>query len=88
MEQFAIKRLIDIHLGPIDLSFTNSALWMLIAVGCATLLMLNMGRARELVPGRWQTLAESLHDFVAGETQQVAAYGQEMAGFFDFDISF
>jgi len=70
MEQFAIKRLIPIHLGPIDISFTNSALWMLIAVACATLLMLNMGRARELIPGRWQVLAESLYDFVAGMVRE------------------
>ena len=38
--------------------------------------------AMTLLPGG------ELDDFVAGETQQVGAYGQEMAGFFDFDISF
>ncbi len=70
MEQFEIRRLIPIHLGPLDLSFTNSAAWMLVAVICATLLMLNMGRARELIPGRWQALAETLYDFVAGMVRE------------------
>jgi len=66
MEQFQIHEWIPLHLGRLNLSFTNSAFWMLVAVACATLLMFNMGRARELVPGRWQALAESLYDFVAG----------------------
>ena len=70
MEQFEIRRLIPIHIGNLDLSFTNSAAWMLIAVICATLLMLNMGRARELIPGRWQSLAETLYDFVAGMVRE------------------
>ena len=38
--------------------------------------------AMTLLPGA------ELDDFVAGDTQRVAAYGQELAGFFDFDISF
>lgn len=76
MEQFEIRRLIPIHLpGGIDISFTNSAAWMLVAIACATLLMLNMGRARELIPGRWQTLAESLYDFVAGMVRENVGEG-------------
>lgn len=70
MEQFEIERWIPIRLGNLDVSFTNSAFWMLVAVLCATLLMLNMGRARELIPGRWQALAETLYDFVAGMVRE------------------
>ena len=32
MEQFEIKRLLNFHIGPLDASYTNSALWMTIAV--------------------------------------------------------
>jgi F-type H+-transporting ATPase subunit a len=70
MEQFEIHRWVPIRLGSIDLSFTNASFWMLVAVLVATLVMLNMGRARELVPGRWQSLAETLYDFVAGMVRE------------------
>src|SRR5258708_36606513 len=75
MEQFEIQRWIPIRLGNLDISFTNSSFWMLVAVLCATLLMLKMGRARELVPGRWQALAESLYEFVAGMVRENVADG-------------
>ena len=35
MEQFEIKRLLTFHIGSIDASYTNSALWMTIAVALA-----------------------------------------------------
>ncbi len=38
MEQFEIKRLLDLRIGTHDASYTNSALWMTIAVALATLL--------------------------------------------------
>ena len=32
MEQFEVRRLIPLHLGGLDVSYTNSALWMTIAI--------------------------------------------------------
>jgi F-type H+-transporting ATPase subunit a len=64
MEQFAIKVLHPFQVGGYDASFTNSALWMAIAlVGIA--LFLFVGTARpQLVPGRWQAAVEYIYDFV------------------------
>ncbi|MCX7865006.1 MAG: F0F1 ATP synthase subunit A [Novosphingobium sp.] len=45
--------------------FTNSALWMLIVLGCAFLFMWG-GMKRELVPGRWQAAVEMFTEFVSG----------------------
>jgi F-type H+-transporting ATPase subunit a len=45
--------------------FTNSALWMLITLGCVLLFMWG-GMKRELVPGRWQAAVESFVEFVSG----------------------
>ena len=39
MEQFVIKPIIPIKIGDIDISFTNSALFMVLAVVVSTLLL-------------------------------------------------
>ncbi|MHA1113500.1 MAG: F0F1 ATP synthase subunit A [Alphaproteobacteria bacterium] len=65
LEQFRIRPLVEIDLGGIDASFTNSSLVMVIAVVLTgTFLMVGM-RRRALVPGRWQSMAELSYEFVA-----------------------
>ena len=54
MEQFQIKPLIPLQIGGVDLSFTNSALFMLIGVVLIVLLLGTSVRGRALVPSRWQ----------------------------------
>jgi F-type H+-transporting ATPase subunit a len=66
MEQFEIHRLLKLHIGSLDASYTNSALWMTIAVIVATLLFVVGMRQRALVPGRLQSVAELGYEFVAG----------------------
>jgi F-type H+-transporting ATPase subunit a len=65
LAQFLIKPLIPIRIGDLDLSFTNSALFMVVAAVLVALLMtMGMGR-RGLVPGRIQSIAEGAYEFVA-----------------------
>jgi F-type H+-transporting ATPase subunit a len=72
LEQFLIKPIIPIKIGNIDASFTNSALWMvLVLVGVVTFLYVGM-RRRELVPGRWQSMAELSYEFVANMVRENA----------------
>jgi len=65
LEQFAIERIIPIHIGGLDFSYTNAALMMTIAVVFVTALMVLATRRAALVPGRWQSVAEMLYEFVA-----------------------
>ncbi len=65
LAQFEIKKLIEIPLGGIDASFTNSSLWMMIAVILATAFLTLSMRGRAMVPGRWQSMAELVYEFVA-----------------------
>jgi F-type H+-transporting ATPase subunit a len=65
IEQFEIKRVLDLNLGIVDASFTNSSMLMVIAVGLITLFLLLGVRGRSLVPGRWQSIVELAYDFVA-----------------------
>ena len=65
LEQFEIHRLAPMDIGGLDVSFTNSSLWMVIAVAAATILLTaSMGR-RAMVPGRWQSVAELFYKFIA-----------------------
>jgi len=65
LTQFEINRLVEIDLGGVDVSFTNSALLMVVALAGAILFMTLGMRRRALVPGRWQSLAEMSYEFVA-----------------------
>jgi F-type H+-transporting ATPase subunit a len=66
LAQFEIKRLVDINVGGVDASITNSTVWMLIAIAAITLFMVVGMRRSALVPGRWQSMAEMSYEFVAG----------------------
>jgi F-type H+-transporting ATPase subunit a len=65
LHQFVIERLVPLQIGGIDVSFSNSALFMAISVALITaFLTLSMGGAR-LVPSRWQSAAELCYEFIA-----------------------
>lgn len=65
IEQFEIHPVMPIEIGGLDLSFTNSALWMVIATGVATLILTVGARRRALVPSRMQLVAEMAYEFIA-----------------------
>ena len=65
VEQFEIKPLVELTLGGYDVSFTNSSLFMLLALGVSSLFLVSAMRRRALVPGRMQSLAEMMYEFVA-----------------------
>src|SRR5690606_21628328 len=70
MEQFGITRLIPLQPGGLDLSFTNSAAWMLAIVVFGTALMVYGMRRRAMVPGRFQSVVELTYEFVAGMVRE------------------
>ena len=65
MHQFQISALGGGHLDGTPFVLTNSALWMLIVLGCILVFMWG-GMKRELVPGRWQAAVEMLTGFASG----------------------
>ena len=82
LHQFTIERLAEIHVGGVDLSFTNSSLLMLITAGLVTGLMVAATRGAALVPGRLQSLAEMLYDFIANMVEENV--GEEGKRYFPF----
>ncbi|HSV29185.1 MAG TPA: F0F1 ATP synthase subunit A [Candidatus Omnitrophota bacterium] len=65
IEQFKIKPIIPLEIGGVDVSFTNSAVMMVISVVLITAFLTVSVRSRALVPGRWQSMAEVFYEFVA-----------------------
>ena len=63
MHQFTVEPIVPLEVAGYDISFTNSSLWLLIALGLITAFMA-MGMKRQLVPGRWQMAVEGLTGFV------------------------
>jgi F-type H+-transporting ATPase subunit a len=80
LHQFEIKTLVPISIAGFDVSFTNSSLWMAIAVLAAYLLIMAGTRQHAMVPGRLQSVVELMYEFVAGIIRDSA--GKEGLRFF------
>jgi F-type H+-transporting ATPase subunit a len=77
LEQFKIEPLIPIHIGGLDVSYTNSALFMTIAVLLITALLVLGTRRGALIPSRWQSVGEVSYEFVADMVETNAGHGAE-----------
>ncbi len=71
MHQFLIEPAFGSHwiVGGYDLSFTNSALWMVVTLVALWAFMVG-GMKRDLVPGRWQMAVEGFTGFISGMMEQ------------------
>ena len=65
LDQFLVKPIAEFNLAGYDVSFTNSALFMTIAVGMGIMISI-MGIMRpKIVPGRSQGFVEMVYEFVS-----------------------
>jgi len=85
LEQFEIKRFMSMEVAGVDLSFTNSSLFMVIAIALITIFLTWSMRGRALVPSRWQSLAELCYEFVAKMLKDTV--GTEGRQYFPFVFS-
>ncbi len=84
IHQFNIEPLFTIgHIGNQEIAFTNSSAYMFISVALISLLMIGAGR--QLVPGRFQSMAEISYEFVANTVRSSA--GSEGMKFFPLVFS-
>lgn len=74
LEQFNITPLIPIHIGGVDLSFTNASFWMLLTVIAASVLMIGLSRSKALVPDRRQNVSEMMYEFIHGMVKDTIGY--------------
>lgn len=66
LAQFEIRRLVPLQFGGYDLSFTNSAAFMVLAAVLITVFFTATLGARAMVPGRLQSLQEMAYEMIAG----------------------
>jgi F-type H+-transporting ATPase subunit a len=85
MHQFEINRLHELRLFGLDASFTNASLFMLIAVALIIGFLMLAMRPQALVPGRTQSVAELLYEYVAGMVRE--NLGEEGMKFFPWVFS-
>ena len=86
IHQFQIQNLLTFgHIGGHEIAFTNSALFMLIALIVIAALTIGATSSRALVPGRMQSVAEMSYEFVADTLRSSA--GSEGMKFFPLVFS-
>jgi len=86
IHQFQIQNLLTFgHIGGYEIAFTNSALFMLIAIAVIAALTIGATASRALVPGRMQSVAEMSYEFVADTLRSSA--GSEGMKFFPLVFS-
>lgn len=82
LEQFIIKPIVPIKIGSLDVSFSNSAAFMVLALVLSVVVMVWGVRRQSMIPGRMQSLAEILYEFVAGMLKEnVGAEGRKYLPF-------
>ncbi|HUD52767.1 F0F1 ATP synthase subunit A [Parvibaculum sp.] len=82
LHQFVVHKIVPLEIGGIDVSFTNSSLWMVVTALVVTgFTVLAMGK-RAVVPGRFQAAAEMFYDFIHKMVEDNA--GHHAMRFFPF----
>ena len=85
ISQFKLKELIPLEVGGMDISFTNSSLFMVATVLATSVFFVWALSGRSLIPGRAQSFAEMTYEFVAGMLRDSA--GSEGMKFFPLVFS-
>ena len=85
LAQFEIKELVPIRIGDINVAFTNSSAFMILAVFLICVFLIFSMRKGKLVPGRWQSIAELSYEFVANLLRETV--GNEGRKYFPFVFS-
>src|ERR1700753_759475 len=86
IHQFHIINLFKIgQIGSQPIYFTNASAFMLLAVAIISILMIGASAGNQLVPGRFQSIAEISYEFVASTIRSTA--GSEGMKFFPLIFS-
>lgn len=78
LHQFEIHTLIPMKLDGVDISFTNSSLFMALAVLSTSVFLIGGMSRAQIIPGRWQAMTEMAYGFIANLLDEtVGARGQK-----------
>jgi len=74
MHQFKLERLVPLDLAGFDISFTNAALWMAVAVALITGVIWLGANGAKLVPTRTQSVVEMFYGFVRNTVESTIGH--------------
>ena len=80
LEQFEVKPIVPIDIGGVDISFTNSSLFMALTLGLSAGFLLYAGGRGAMVPGRLQMVSELIYEFIGSIIRETI--GQEGRRYF------
>lgn len=80
LHQFELQRWVPISIGGLDLSINKAVVFMWVVIAVAAVLMVMAGSSRKLVPGKLQSLAEMMVDFI--RTMIMETMGKDGMRFF------
>ena len=86
LHQFEISSLYDINFKGIDISFTNSALSMVISISIATIIFYLGSQKNPNSPGRLQVFVEMSYDFIANMVRDNVGSGGKAFSFYFYFI--
>jgi len=66
LHPFELHNFIPVQFGGMDISINKAVIMMWVVVGVVSILMIMASSARQLVPGKLQSLGEMLVDFIRG----------------------
>ncbi|NQZ14970.1 MAG: F0F1 ATP synthase subunit A [Alphaproteobacteria bacterium] len=82
IHQFVIENKYDLDIAGVDISFTNSAMWMAIGFVVSIAFLTIAMKRKSMVPGRMQIAAEMLYMFIADMVRDTI--GPKGARYFPF----
>ena len=85
IHQFNLNEIIPLEIGGVNVSFTNSALFMVATVAVTSAFFIFSTGGRGLIPSRMQSISEIAYEFVAGMLRDAA--GSQGMKFFPFVFS-
>ena len=86
MHQFNVNKIgPKIEIGGIDLSFTNSSLFMIISATLITILLFLGTKEKKIIPGKIQLISEMLYNFISKMISDTA--GKKAKPYFPFIFS-
>lgn len=85
MHQFEVRRFVPLNLLGFDVSFTNAALFMVLALVFGISLLWFLARKQEVVPKTPQAIVEGLFNFIKKTAQDSIGHGYE--GYLPFIFS-
>ena len=65
IHQFEIKKIIPLELNNIDISFTNSSMFMILSILVVSIFLILSIKNKKVIPNRFQIISELLYEFIA-----------------------